>query len=54
VSPPSESGREDEVAGITPAELAAIGGRLEVFAQDVFESCRARTSVLAGSVTCAG
>jgi SRSO17 transposase len=26
------------VAGITPAELAAIGGRLEAFAQDILES----------------
>jgi SRSO17 transposase len=26
------------VAGITPAELAAVGGRLEAFAQDVLES----------------
>jgi hypothetical protein len=41
------------VAGITPAELAAIGGRLQVFAQDVFESLP-RISVLAGSATCAG
>jgi SRSO17 transposase len=38
VNPPFRSGGEDRVAGITPAELAAVGGRLEAFAQDVFES----------------
>jgi SRSO17 transposase len=38
VDPPSRSTRGGAVGGIAPAELAAIRGRLEAFAADVFES----------------
>jgi SRSO17 transposase len=38
VNSPFRSGGEDRVAGIRPAELAAIGDRLEAFADDVFAS----------------
>ena len=38
VDPPSGSSGGKLLAGITPAELAAIRGRLEAFADDIFES----------------
>jgi SRSO17 transposase len=38
VDPPSGSSGGELVGGITPAELAAIGGRLEGFAAEVFQS----------------
>ena len=38
VDPPSGSSGGELLAGITPAELAAIRGRLEAFADDLFES----------------
>jgi hypothetical protein len=41
------------VGGIAPAELAAIRGRLEAFADDIFESLHAPTSVPVASATCA-
>jgi hypothetical protein len=54
VNPPSEAGREDRAAGITTAELAAIGQRLEAFAADVFESLPRKDQRARGSATCAG
>jgi hypothetical protein len=54
VDPPSGSSGGELLVGITPAELAAIGGRLEAFADDLLSRCRARTSVPAARATCAG
>ena len=53
VNPPLHQ-QKDSVAGITPAELAASGGRLEAFAADILESLPVGISAAAASATCAG
>ena len=42
------------MGGVTAGELAAVRGRLEAFADDIFESLPRKDRAPAGSATCAG